>query len=187
MTSPNEDTPDLVEIGKIGRAHGIKGEVRLFAEDLDSEIYESGATVWIDSADGPRPMTVEGCRPTPKFGILKLEEISDRTAAERLTNLKVWVAQEDLPSLGEDEFYQVALRGCDVHLLEGGDSEASRIVGEVGGFFATGANDVMVVLTEDGDEVFVPMIEAAIEALEPDKGRVILRPLDEWAAEGTEF
>jgi ribosomal 30S subunit maturation factor RimM len=62
-------------------------------------------------------------------------------------------------------------------------------VGTVGGFFATGANDVLVLWVDDDpeDELFVPMIEDAIAEIDDSAPRVTLRPLDDWAPEGTEL
>ena len=60
------------------------------------------------------------------------------------------------------------------------------LIGEVDGFFETGANDVMVVALSNGERLFVPMIEDAVAVLDLDDG-VVLQPADQWAPEGTEL
>lgn len=183
----DEASPQLVEIGHFGRAHGIAGEIRLFTDDSGTRLLEEGFTLWVDSRDGPEPMTIEKWRSTgSEFGILKLAEVDDRTAAEQLTNRTVWVAADALPEPDNDEFYLFELEGCEVYLTEA-DGDSARQVGTVDRFFATGANDVMVVLTDEDDEVFVPMIESAIASIRPEEGRVTLQPLDQWAPDDTEL
>lgn len=185
-----DETPELIEIGHLGRAHGMNGEIRLFADDLDPELLQEGARLWIHRYDGPMAVTVQGCRPTPKFGILKIDEVDDRDGAEALQNCDVSVAVRDLPETDEGTFYQAHLKGAPVELIESADqADPPREVGTVGGFFATGANDVLV-LWIDGDperELYVPMIEGAIAEIDEAAPRVVLSPLEDWAPEGTEL
>lgn len=185
-----DEHPELIEMGQLGRAHGMNGEIRLFADDLESPLLEEGGRLWIHTHDGPTPMTVQGCRPTPKFGILKLAEVEDRDAAERMQNCQVSVAVEDLPETDDETFYQAELKGAPVDLMEPSEQgHTRREVGTVGGFFATGANDVLVLWIDDDpdDELFVPMIEDAIAEIDDSTPRVTLRPLEDWAPDGTEL
>lgn len=164
--------------------------MRLFADDLGASLFESGARLHVESADGWRTLTIEQCRETPDFGIVAFEEIEGRDAAERLRNRAVYVEDDDLPELDEDEFYQFQLQGADVELMEHDDDRSPRRIGSVGGFFEThGANDVMVVWLDDDedDELFVPMTAGAIQALDPDHPRVRLAPADRWAPEDSEL
>ena len=57
------------------------------------------------------------------------------------------------------------------------------VVGEVAGFFETGANDVMVFKTPSDTEVFVPMIEDAIALIDLEDQRVLIHPFEVWAPE----
>ena len=125
-----------------------------------------------------------------RFGILELEDVSDRDRAEQLTNLEVFVDAEILPEADEDEFYQRDLVGLPVHVgRDDGDAfdVEEPAVGEVGGFFETGANDVMVLLTESGREVFVPMIEDAVALIDLQEKRVLIHPFEVWAPDDFEL
>lgn len=176
---------DHIGIGKLGRAHGVRGEVRFFAYNPESELLESGLRVFLRGADGLEPLTVERIRFANKFAIVKFEEISDRGEAEALTNLELFVDRQDFPEPDDDEVYQEDLVGCEVRLLDTPDGP-ERVIGEVAGFFATGANDVMVVRLSDASQLYVPVVDHALAQLDPDDG-ILLQPLDQWAPEDTEL
>lgn len=184
----DQKNSELVKVGRFGRAHGIEGEIRLFLRAFERQLFEEAVEqgpVVLSTNAGRRAYPVEGIRWGNKFGILALEGIGDRDRAEELTNFDVFVRQSDLPELDEGEFYRAELNGCDVFVLESGDSDESEWIGRVAGFFDTGSNDVMVVNLPDRPRLKVPMLEHAIADLNPEEQTVLLRPLDEWAPRGT--
>jgi 16S rRNA processing protein RimM len=180
------DERDLVSVGKFGRAHGVRGEIRLFAAGDVESYLAPDHQIFIKTYAGEEAFTVRRVRWTDRFAILELDEVSGRDRAEELTNLEVFVDAEILPEVDEDEFYQRDLVGLPVFMAREDDGdfdvEASS-VGEVGGFFETGANDVMVVLTPSEQEIFVPMIEDAVALIDLQEERVLIRPFDVWAPE----
>jgi len=182
-----DEMPDdqRVQVGSFGRAHGVRGESRYFPVNPDSDLLEDGMWVYVRRGDSDLELTVSKVRHAAKFDIVAFDEIDGRDAAERLTNLEVFVDADALPEPDEDEFYQRDLVGLDVAILESVDGP-SRLIGEVDGFFETGANDVMVVALSNDERLFVPMIEGAVAALDLEEG-VLLQPADQWAPEGTEF
>ncbi len=175
---------ERINIGKFGRAHGVRGELRFFPHSPESELLEPGLRVFVQSLGGETAFEVEKSRQANKFVILKLAGVDDRDEAESLTNLEVYVGSEELPETEEGEFYQKDVLGCEVTVIE--PDGTTRRIGEVAGFFETGANDVMVVDLDEGERLLVPLIEDAIDAIDPPDA-VTLRPLDEWAPEGTEL
>ena len=73
---------------------------------------------------------------------LLLENIQDREQADSLVNRQIAVYRDQLPKLGEDEFYWADLIGLAVQLEDG------TSLGTIQSMLATGANDVMVVRGE---------------------------------------
>lgn len=189
MTNEDAPEPELVQVGQTGRAHGIDGEIRIFTADPHWEYFDEGHSLFLESRGGPDEYTIETWRVAEDFAIVQLESVEDRTAAERLTNLDVCVPAEVLPDLEEREYYHYDLEGRDVFVEAGEASpeETARRIGTVEGLFETGANDVLVVRLEEGDELYVPMFEGAIADIEPDADRILLRPLESWAPDGTDI
>ena len=79
----------LVTVGRIGRAHGLKGEVGVDVRtDEPDRRFAEGATVVTDSKV-PRTLTVAASRWHSGRLLVKFAEVPDRTAAEQLRNLTV--------------------------------------------------------------------------------------------------
>lgn len=174
----------LVQVGQTGRAHGIDGEIRLFTEDPHSDIFGEGKRLFVESRTGVDEYVISSWRVTDDFVILGLESVEDRTAAERLTNLDVYVEESAFPELEDGEYYEYELEGRDVVAATGRGDEEVEAIGTVAGIFATGANDVLVVERGEGEELFVPMVEDVVRAIDDEQGRVVVESLDEWAPEG---
>ena len=180
------DPAELVEIGQFGRPHGVRGELRYFPIDPDSELLEPGFRVFVRVIDATDEQIFElsSLRAASKFDLVRLQGVDSREKAETLTNAAVLIDPADLPQLDEDEFYLRDLIGLQVHELLTRDGDDTRQIGEVGGFFETGANDVMVVELAGGERLLVPVIDEAIAEIDlPD--RVLLWPLADWAPADT--
>lgn len=179
--------PQLIEIGQLGRAHGVRGELRFFPADPDSELLEPGCRVFVREENAPaREFQLSGIRRAAKFDIISLSGVEGRDQAEALTNLSLLIDQEDLPELDEDEFYLRDLVGLEAVELRSRQGDEVRSLGRVDGIFETGANDVMVVILGSGERLLVPIIDEAIAELQmPD--RVLLWPLADWAPEDTDI
>ena len=96
-------------IAQIGAAHGVRGEVRLkaFTEDPLS-VTRYGA---LETEDGKRRFEIEAVRPAKDMLVARLKGVADRNAAEALTNMRLYVAREQLPQPADDEFYHADLVG----------------------------------------------------------------------------
>jgi len=101
---------DRVCVAQIGAAHGIRGEVRLRSFTEDPMAVASYGP--LESEDGKRRFTIEAMRPAKDHFVVRLEGIGDREAAEKLTNVRLYVPREVLPPIEEDEtFYHADLVG----------------------------------------------------------------------------
>lgn len=179
-----DDRDDALAIARFGRAHGTKGEVRLWAYNPDSPLYEADLLGWIEGEDGPRNLTITHVRWGDRFGIAALKDLRYRDEAEALTNHEFFISRAQLPEPDPDEFYLNDTIGWPVGLMI---EDEVRHIGEVDGYLATGANDVMRVGVRGGDQLLVPLIDAALRQFDPDLERVVLWPLEQWAMEGTQI
>lgn len=169
-------TDDLIAIGKFGRPHGVRGELRYFPYNADSEILDDLDQIVVAAAPGQAQVyTLDKVRWGAKFGIISLAEVSGREAAAELTNAEVFVDPEHLPMIDDaDEFYFAELEGLRVVV---GDEE----LGEVAGLFETGANEVLVVRRPGARDLYVPFIADAVADVDLEAGVIELEPLEQWA------
>lgn len=180
------EQPRRVAIGKLGRPHGIRGEIRLFPFNPASRTVTDGLDVYIRRDEQlVRKARIEQARYANRFVILKLAGIDDRDEADRLKHAILNVDYDDLPDLADDEFYYVDLVDAPVYVADEEnqdiDEHNADPIGTVGRFFATGANDVMVVECHDRDDLFVPLVDHAVFVLDFERHLVVLQPLHIWA------
>src|SRR5437763_15509956 len=101
---------ERVCVGRIGAAHGTRGEVKLWSFTADPmAIADYGA---LATEDEKRTFTIETLRRGKDFLVARLSGITDRAAAEKLCNLDLYIARERLPEPADaDEFYDADLIG----------------------------------------------------------------------------
>jgi 16S rRNA processing protein RimM len=129
-----------LEVGRIGRAHGMRGEVSVSLTSDRVERLTEGSVLFVDD----RPLVVLSARPHSGRWLVCFEGIDDRTAAEGL--LGRMISGEVLPT-GDDELWVHELIGAAVR------DAAGRDHGTVLSVEANPASDLLVL---DGD-VLVPM------------------------------
>ena len=131
--------PAVVPVGTIGRAHGVRGQVRIRSDMDPPEDLLRHDTWLVERAGDWRPVAVRSARPHGNVLVAHLQGIEDRDAAAELAGTRVGLPRDALPALDDGQYYWVDLIGLEV-LDEGGES-----LGVVRKMIETGANDVMVV------------------------------------------
>ena len=154
------------------RPHGIKGELRVRMMTDYPERIAKLKTIYL--ADKPEPKTakpyqVEGMRMNGDFGLLKLKEIPDRTAAEKYRGLFVLIDMEHAVPLEEGEFYLYQLIGLTVQTEDG------ETLGKLTEVLETGANDVYIVKSEQYGEILIPVTNETIVKTDVNAGILIVR------------
>lgn len=182
------DDSSRVLLGKVGRPHGIHGEVRLVLHNPDSDSLREGLTVYLGPGAGAleqeeKALTIATVRPHKQFQLVTFKGLTHRDQVDALKHRELSIAVEDLPDLDEEEFYHRDILGLPVYVADEEDGElpdGAGAIGTVHRFFETGANDVLVVALEEGGTLFVPVIEQAISFIDLDEKLVVLQPLDLW-------
>src|SRR5580692_11097757 len=91
---PNADAKHHICVARIGAAHGTRGEVRLWPFTADPEaVGRYGA---LETADRSRLLEIEALRPGKDFFVARFKGIPDRSAAERLRNIDLYVPRDRL-------------------------------------------------------------------------------------------
>ena len=161
---------DRVCVAQIGAAHGIRGEVRLrsFTEQ-PSDVTAYGA---LESEDGRRHFEIETLRPAKDGFVARLKGIVDRNAAERLTNLKLYIPRERLPPVeDENTFYHADLIGLAAVTPDG------ATLGTVRAVHNFGAGDIIEIEpTGAGEALMLPFTEAIVPTVDIANGRLVVVP-----------
>lgn len=146
---------DLLAIGRVARAHGLRGELRVELYFQESDALESVSGVWLsakpDSPASARRHGLEWARPVPKAYLVKLEGVDERNGAEALRGATVWVTRAELPATGDTEYYLVDLIGARV-------TAQGEEVGTVVEIATHPSVDALVIRAADGRTFEQPLV-----------------------------
>jgi 16S rRNA processing protein RimM len=164
-----------VVVGRIGRPHGVRGEVTVEVRTDDPDLrFVPGAVLFTDPADRG-PLTVSACRWHNDVLLLTIEGpdgevLGSREAAEAVRNTELLVEVADLPPLEDpDAYYDHQLVGLTARLTDGTE------LGEVTAVRHEGA-DLLVVRRAERGELLVPFVAAIVPAVDLDGGFVVVDP-----------
>jgi 16S rRNA processing protein RimM len=166
-----------VVVGRIGRAHGLRGEVSVGVRtDEPERRFRDGAVLGTQAPGGGSPgtgrptrLTVQGSRWHQSRLLITFAEAGDRTSAEALRGL-VLTAQVDQDESPEDpdEFYDHQLVGLRVVTADG------TTVGELTEVMHTSAQDLLSITASDGREVLVPFVSELVPVVDVPNRRIVV-------------
>jgi len=143
-----------LQVGVIGRPHGLRGEVKLHLHFEGSTSLDAVEYVVLEPEKGPaQRLQLESVRGSAKGPILAFVDVAGREGAEALRGAKVWIERAAAPPLEDGEYYLVDLVGCDVS-LEG------KSIAKVTGVRPDPSVDTMILKLMDGEVAEVPIVEA---------------------------
>ena len=158
-------------VARIGRAHGIKGEVTVEVRTDEPELRLAPGAVLLTDPAATGPLTIETGRVHSGRLLLRFQGVGDRNAAEALRNtlLIAEVDPEALPE-EEDEYYDHQLIDLDVVTKDGVE------VGRITEISHLPSQDLFIVERPDGTEVLVPFVEEIVTEIDLEEQRAVIDP-----------
>jgi 16S rRNA processing protein RimM len=169
--SPTPGEPVFLAVGRLRRAHGIKGEMLMDVLTDFPERLRPGKIVYV--GDAREPKRIAGVRGHNRELIVHLSGLDTPEATAPFRNVLVFVKAGDLPDLPEGEYYHHQLLGLAVV------DESGRELGQLDQILETGANDVYLVKTPEGKELLLPAVEEVILEVDLERNQLRVRP-PEW-------
>lgn len=158
-------------VARIGRAHGIKGEVTVEVRTDEPELRLGPGAVLATEPASTGPLTIETGRVHSGRLLLRFAGVGDRTGAEALRNtlLIAEVDPEDMPE-DPDEYYDHQLMDLDVVLADGTE------VGRITEITHLPSQDLFIVERPDGTEVMIPFVEEIVTEIDLVEQRAVIDP-----------
>ncbi|WP_067184117.1 ribosome maturation factor RimM [Microtetraspora niveoalba] len=155
-------------VGRIGRPHGVRGEVTVEVRTDDPELRFAPGTALATDPASAGPLEVEGTRWHKGILLLGLVGVDDRDAAEALRGTLLVIDSADLPPSDDpDEFHDHQLVGLAVVTVTG------EPVGEVADVLHHG-QDLLVVRRPSRGEAYVPFVKALVPEIDLEKGVLVV-------------
>ncbi len=161
------DNANLLSIGKIVGAHGLKGVVKVFSYTESLARYQSGMQLFLKDSHGNRFVrSVNWAKPHSKTILLSLDGVQERSQAEVLVGLELFIEKAELEELEAGNYYWDDLLGLAVYSVSG------EYIGELSAIIPTGSNDVYVARqsgSEAQTEVLIPALVSVIKEVDLDR------------------
>ena len=151
-----------IQVGKIVKAQGIKGEVKLASLIDNTENFKNFRYLYLNE----QRTGVVSVRTDGNFVYVRFSTVTDRNAAEGLRGLGVFADKEQLP-LEEGRFFIDELIGCSVRLNDG------TFVGVLDEILQNGSADVYVAV-EDGKKILFPFLKDLTIRIDVDAKEILL-------------
>jgi len=160
----------LIEIGRLGRPHGLKGEQRLEPCTFSAlELHAIKSFTWQGRDGASRTLTLATARAAHDRMLVRFTAAVDRETASALTNGRLLVEEERLPEPGPGQACQHQLIGLEVV------TEAGRTVGTVAEIWPSPPHAVLVV--RGAGEVLIPSVPEFVRAVDLPGRRITVRLL----------
>ena len=187
MMGVNENTQDRVQIGRVIKPHGVRGEVVVDATTDDPKGRFAAGTVLEGRQTGKKlSLTVKTMRPHQGRLLITFEEIPGRTEADSLRGVRFFA--EPVVDEEDDAYYDHELIG--LRVLNGGavsEEEATarayegalpepEDIGEVSSVIRGPVHRLLEITLDAGGETAVPFVHALVPIVDLDNGAIVITP-----------
>src|SRR5579872_301732 len=164
------DWHSMALVGRITRAHGIRGQVIVTPEtDFPDERFRPGAELFVERDGRVEALTITTARFHRERPVIGIDGVATMTDAEKLAGLELRVPVDRLTPLPAGTFYRHDLIGCRVETRDG------RRVGLVRDVEGTMSGSRLVIDGGSGD-VLVPLVAAICTLVDPAAKRIVIDP-----------
>ena len=163
---------NLLQVGVISSTHGVRGEVKVFPTTDDVKRFKKLKEVLLDTGKEHILLQIETVKFFKQFAILKFKDYDSINEIVKYKGKSLFVTRENAVKLKKDEYFIADVIG--MHVI----NEDGTFTGTLKDVIETGANDVYVVLCEDGREVLIPAIKDCILSVSIDENIMKVHLLD---------
>ena len=158
--------PDKICVARIGAAHGVRGDVKLWTFTEDPFAVKAYGP--LSTKDGTRQFEFVHAREAKDHLVATFQGVTTREEAERLNGIELYVAREKLPATEQDEYYHADLIGLAAVTTD--DQSLGRVVA----IHNFGAGDIIEIAPPQGATLLLPFTNAVVPTIDLAGGRVVI-------------
>lgn len=159
---------DLLQVGVITSTHGVRGEVKVFPTTDEPARFKKLKSVILDTGKEKLELEIAGVKFFKNMVILKFKEFDNINDVEKYRQKKLYVTRENAVKLKKNEYFIADLINLTVQTDDG------ETLGVLTDVLQTGANDVYVIQTADGEEILLPAIKECIKEVNVEDGSMLV-------------
>ena len=161
-------TGPFLQIGKIRKSHGLKGELRIFIEAEYLKDFQKAKLLFLGTPDNNIPYFISSLRSAPNL-LIKLEEVDTKEQADALGKAYILLPEAELSINEAPEEEEAGLEQLVGYQLYDRDSLIAEII-RIDSY----PQQEMIVCIIDGKEKLIPFHEALIESINAKNRRLIM-------------
>ena len=145
-------TDKKIIIGKIGAAHGVRGDMKVYPLTDFPDRFNTIKKAFIDDKE----INIISTRYQNNFVVMKVKDVNSREEVARYTNKLLKINRSDVPPLNEGEYYSFDIIGLKVI------NQDDVVLGEIIEILKTGSNDVYITKTPEGKQLLIPALKKVV-------------------------
>ncbi len=171
MSNKNSDKnpKNLFSIGKVLKARGLKGEVKVFLYNRDSDIMNKDISFWLKKGNNFLAYSIESHKKLNKYHIVKFKDIINRLEAEEISDSVLYASRLDLDN--KKGYYLIDLIGF---LIK---DELNTSYGEVIDIINLPSNDSLLI-NYNNKEILIPIIDDFVELFDYENEIIVIKNSD---------
>jgi 16S rRNA processing protein RimM len=150
------------ELGVVVKSHGLNGEVSIKLDTDYPEAYDEMESVLLEQKGRLIPFFIESYSRNREFAIVKFEDINSREQADTLKGCRLFLPDEDLPELPDDQFYFHEVKGYTIVDEQEGTLGVIREIYDV-------TAQALIAMDWKGKEVLIPINDDIVGRIDRDK------------------
>ncbi|MGB3244123.1 MAG: ribosome maturation factor RimM [Sulfitobacter sp.] len=160
---------EMISVGAIAGAYGVRGELRIKSYCAVPEDIETYTPLY--NEDRSRTFALAILHPIKNGFAVRITDVATKEEADALRGVTLFAERDQLPSLPDDEFYHADLIGLEVYDTGG------VLLGRVKSVQNHGADDLLELqLAGTSATTFLPFTKAGIPTVDLAAGRIIADP-----------
>ena len=164
----NSSNNKYIPIGKVVKPHGIRGELKFFLYNEDSDFLSLDVSIWFKINDSFKSFDLLNSKGLGK--IFRLDSVNNRNDAELLRDKEFFVLRDDLPDLKDGNFYLNDI----INFMLFNDKEKLGLILDV--LLLPSANYILV--NYNNKEVLIPVLEKYIKFFDFDEKIVVMKNIE---------
>lgn len=153
-------TNKKIIIGKIGAAHGVRGDMKVYPLTDFPDRFNTIKKAYVDDKE----IDIISTRYQNNFVVMKIAGVNSREEVARFTNKLLKINRSDVPPLEDGEYYSFDIIGLDVINQDG------ITLGQITEILKTGSNDVYITKAENGRQILIPALKKVVTEINLDEG-----------------
>jgi len=157
-------------MGKVGKPHGLRGQVKIHSHASSRDNFFPGRTVYLSRGQEMKEWVIAEVKAQPRSLLLKFQGLDNRDQAQGLCDYSLYLQEKDLQPLPEGEYYWCQLIGSRVY------NDRDVFLGLIAEIFPTPAHDIWVIRGGE-KEILLPAVEDFILSVNQTQKEIRVREL----------